>query len=95
MAQPISTKPEGGDPVTPGMARLKFRLQLVAVSDAGQEQIHEVGQFEHEGVAMENPGPHLGEGNVILKNIQERVVQEQIRNERVEYGLGPLFPQAL
>ena len=60
MAQPISTKPEGGDPVTPGMARLKFRLQLVAVSDAGQEQIHEVGQFEHEGVAMENPGPHLG-----------------------------------
>ena len=41
MAQPIFTKPAGGDPVTSGMSRLKFRLQLVAVSDAGQEQMHE------------------------------------------------------
>jgi hypothetical protein len=57
---------------------MKFRLQLVAVSDAGQEQVHEVGQFEREGLAMETLGLTLAEGKLILKNVQERVVQEQI-----------------
>ena len=42
MANPISTTPENADPVAPGTSRMKFRLQVVAVSDAGQEQVYEV-----------------------------------------------------
>jgi hypothetical protein len=78
MAQPIGNTPESTDPPVPWISHLKFRLQLVAVSDSGQEQVHEVSQFEREGLAMETLGLTLAEGKLILKNVQERVVQEQI-----------------
>src|SRR5437868_173606 len=78
MAQRVCTTPEIIHPVVPGISRLKFRLQLVAVSDSGQEQVHEVSQFEREGLAMETLGLTLAEGKLILKNVQERVVQEQV-----------------
>src|SRR5437868_9154320 len=79
MAQRVCTTPEIIHPVVPGISRLKFRLQLVAVSDSGQEQVHEVSQFEREGLAMETLGLTLAEGKLILKNVQERLVQEQVR----------------
>ena len=57
---------------------MKFRLQLVAVSDAGQEQVKEIAQFERQGVAIETLGLTLAEGKLILKNVQQEMVQEQV-----------------
>ena len=46
---------------------MKLRLQLVAVSDAGQELVQDVAQFERESVALETPGLTLAEGKLILR----------------------------
>src|SRR6266542_6876289 len=56
---------------------MKLRLKLVTVSDAGQEQVQDVAQFEREGVVIETLGLTLAEGKLILKKIQEGMVQEQ------------------
>ncbi|HYW44456.1 MAG TPA: hypothetical protein VE959_16455 [Bryobacteraceae bacterium] len=55
---------------------MKLRLQLVAVSDTGQEQVQEVAQLEREDVAIETLGLTLAEGKLILKKVQECMVQE-------------------
>src|SRR5215469_7267396 len=57
---------------------MKFRLQLVVVSDAGQEHVTEIAQFERQGVAIETLGLTLAEGKLILKNVQQEMVQEQV-----------------
>ena len=57
---------------------LTFRLQLVAVADSGQEQVQEVARWEREGVQLETLGLTLAEGKLILKNIQESVIQQQV-----------------
>jgi hypothetical protein len=58
---------------------MKFRLQLVTVSDAGQEQVPQVGEFERAGVAMETLVT-LAEGKLIRKNVQANLVQEQVND---------------
>jgi hypothetical protein len=55
-----------------------FRLQLVAVGDSGQEQVQEIARLEREGVQLETLGLTLAEGKLILKNVQENVVQKQV-----------------
>ena len=60
------------------MMGTKFRLQLVIVNESGHEQVQEVARIEREGVEMETLGLTLAEGKLILKKIQEGVVQEQI-----------------
>ena len=35
---------------------MKIRLQLVTVSDSGQEQLQDVAQLEREGLTMETLG---------------------------------------
>jgi hypothetical protein len=55
-----------------------FRLQLIAVGDSGQEQVQEIARFEREGVQLETLGLTLAEGKLILKNVQENVIQKQV-----------------
>ena len=59
-------------------SRVTFRLQLVAVADSGQEQVQEVARWERQGVQLETLGLTLSEGKLILKNIQESVIQQQV-----------------
>src|SRR5215471_12035969 len=59
-------------------ACVTFRLQLVAVNDSGQEQVQEVARWEREGVQLETLGLTLAEGKLILKNVQESVIQQQV-----------------
>jgi len=59
---------------------VKFRLQLVVVNDAGHEDVHEVARLERDEVAIETLGLSLAEGKLILKRIQESVVEEQIQD---------------
>jgi hypothetical protein len=59
---------------------MKLRLQLVTVSDAGQEQVQDVAQLEREGVTMETLGLTLAEGKLILKKVQEAMLQEQVND---------------
>src|SRR5687767_1509229 len=60
-------------------AGTKFRLQLVVVNGSGFEEVHELACIEREEVEMETLGLTLAEGKLILKKIQEGVVQEQIQ----------------
>ena len=80
MTEPISgTTPSVNDlAASEGKSGTKFRLQLVVVNESGQEQVQEVARIEREGVEMETLGLTLAEGKLILKKIQEGVVQEQI-----------------
>ncbi len=59
---------------------MKFRLQLAIVSDAGQEQVQNVAEFEREGVTIETLGLTLAEGKLILKKVQAGIVQEQVND---------------
>jgi hypothetical protein len=57
---------------------MKLPLQLVTVSDAGQEQVQDVAQLERVGVTMETLGLTLADGKLILKKVQEVMVREQV-----------------
>ena len=57
---------------------MKFRLQLITVSDSGQEQVQEVAQLEREGFTIETLGLTLAEGKLILKQVQEAMVWQQV-----------------
>jgi len=52
----------------------------VVVNASGHEQVQEVVRIERDEVAMETLGLTLAEGKLILKRIQEGVVQEQIQD---------------
>ena len=57
---------------------MKFRLQLITVSDSGQEQVQDVAQLERQGVTIETLGLTLAEGKLILKKVQVAMVWEQV-----------------
>lgn len=57
---------------------MKFRLQLIMVSDSGQEQVQDVAQLEREGVTIETLGLTLAEGKLILNKVQAAMVWEQV-----------------
>jgi hypothetical protein len=76
-----STAPTADDrAASDGKAGVKFRLQLMVVNDSGHEHVHEVARLERDEVAIETLGLTLAEGKLILKRIQESVVQEQIQD---------------
>src|SRR5215471_17287700 len=81
MSEPVScTVPTADNRATSdGNAGVKFRLQLVVANDSGHEHVQEVARIERDEVAMETLGLTLAEGKLILKRIQEGVVQEQIQ----------------
>ena len=82
MSEPLScTEPTADDRTTSdGKARVTFRLQLVVVNASGHEHVQEAARIERDEVAMETLGLTLAEGKLILKKIQEGVVQEQIQD---------------
>ena len=82
MSEPVSSTAPTADNRSPsdGKAGVKFRVQLVVVNDSGHEHVHEVARIERDEVAMETLGLALAEGKLILKRIQEGVVQEQIQD---------------
>ena len=58
---------------------MRFRLQLIMVSDDDSERMHSVAELERESpLGMETAGLTLAEGKQILKHLQEVVVEEQI-----------------
>src|SRR4051812_34950622 len=83
MSEPASSTPTVYDrPTSDRKAGITFRLQLVVVNDSGDERVHEVALIEREELEMEMEtlGLTLAEGKLILKKIQESVVQEQIHD---------------
>ena len=83
MSEPLScTEPTAYDRITSdgGKAGVKFRLQLVVVNASGHEHVQEVARIERDEVSIETLGLTLAEGKLILKSIQEGMVQEQIQD---------------
>src|ERR1044071_1063892 len=82
MPEPVScTEPTTDDHATNNEnAPVTFRLQLVVVNASGHEHVQEVARIERDEVAMETLGLTLAEGKLILKRIQEGVIQEQIHD---------------
>ena len=56
---------------------MKFRIQVVAVSDDGREQTREIASLERDDLQPETLGLTLAESKAILKDLQEVVVQRQ------------------
>ena len=82
MPEPVSCPASTADDraTSDGKAGVQFRLQLVVVNASGHEHVQEVARIERDEVAMETLGLTLAEGKLILKRIQEGVVQEQIQD---------------
>ena len=82
MPEPVSCTESTADDraVRDGKAGVQFRLQLVVVNASGHEHVQEVARIERDEVVMETLGLTLAEGKLILKRIQEGVVQEQIQD---------------
>jgi hypothetical protein len=53
---------------------MKFRIEVICVSEAGAEQRNEVRAIERQELAMETLGLNLAEGKSILEGLQDFVV---------------------
>ena len=94
MSEPLScTEPTAYDRITSdgGKAGVKFRLQLVVVNASGHEHVQEVARIERDEVSIETLGLTLAEGKLILKSIQEGMVQEQIQDGTQAGSVTPWF----
>jgi hypothetical protein len=49
---------------------MKFRIQVVCVTDDGAEQTRQVMEFERQELAMETLGMSLLEGKALLQGVQ-------------------------
>jgi hypothetical protein len=56
---------------------MKFRIQVVCVTDDGAEQTQQVMEFERQELAMETLGMSLLEGKALLQGVQEFVSDQQ------------------
>jgi hypothetical protein len=56
---------------------MKFRIQVVCVTDDGAEQMQEVMKFERQELVMETLGLSLAEGKATLHSVQEFVAAQQ------------------
>src|SRR5579871_3334776 len=56
---------------------MKFRIQVVCVTDDGAEQMQEVMKFERQELVMETLGLSLAEGKATLHGVQEFVAAQQ------------------
>ena len=58
---------------------MRFRLQLITVSEDGSERMHSVADLERDStLRLETTGLTLAEGKQILKHLQEVVVEESL-----------------
>ena len=60
---------------------MRFRLQLITMSDDGSEQIHPVAELAR-GCELqpETTGLTLAEGKQILKQVQQVISESSVRN---------------
>ena len=56
---------------------MKFRIQMVCVTDDGIEQTQQVPEFERQELAMETLGMSMLEGKALLHGAQEFVSDQQ------------------
>src|SRR5262249_61508958 len=56
---------------------MKFKIQVVTVSDDGREENREIASLERDDLQSETLGLTLAESKTILKDIQEIVVERQ------------------
>ena len=56
---------------------MKFKIQVVAISDDGREQTREIASLERDDLQPETLGLTLAESKAILKDLQEIVVHRQ------------------
>ncbi len=66
---------------------MKFRIEVICVSEAGAEERSEVTLIERQELAMETLGLNLAEGKSILEGLQDFVVAQQTA-EDLEQGRG-------
>ena len=59
---------------------MKFRVEVVCINDAGQEQRSDVLEVERRQLAMETLGLTLCESKAMLESVQEFVVPVQSKN---------------
>jgi len=57
---------------------MRFRVEVICVSDGGAEQRHHVTELERDRLAMETLGLSLAEGKAILQGVQDFVASQQI-----------------
>src|SRR5215467_13458039 len=57
--------------------RMKFRVEVVCISDAGQEHRNDVVEIERHQVAMETLGLNLCESKAMLESVQDFMIARQ------------------
>ena len=57
---------------------MRFKIQVVVVSDDGEERQQEISSFERGEFNLTSLGLTVAESKAILKDIQELVVEEQV-----------------
>ena len=60
---------------------MKFRVEVICVTDEGAEQRREVMEMERQQLAMETLGLSLAEGKAILSGVQDFVASQQISED--------------
>jgi len=61
---------------------MKFRVEVVCISDAGQEHRSDVLEMERRQLAMETLGLNLSESKAMLESVQDFVVARQTAEDR-------------
>jgi hypothetical protein len=56
---------------------MKFRVEVVCISDAGQEHRNDVVEMERHQLAMETLGLNLCESKAMLESVQDFMVARQ------------------
>jgi hypothetical protein len=60
---------------------MKFRVEVVCVSDEGGEERREVTEMERQQLAMETLGLSLTEGKTLLQGVQDFVASQQVSED--------------
>ena len=63
---------------------MKFRVEVVCISDAGQEHRSDVLEMERRQLAMETLGLNLSESKAMLESVQDFVVARQTAEDLVQ-----------
>ena len=59
---------------------MKLTLQVLLTADEGHEETCEIASLEREGVQPDTVGLTLAEGKIILRKLQEIVVEQQVHD---------------
>jgi len=68
---------------------MKFRVEVVWISDAGQEQRCAALELERRQLAMETLGLNLRESKLMLESVQDFMVAQQVAEDLKRRGCCP------